>query len=145
MPNIGAVLKQEIQRLSKRESKAQTESLRKASVVYRRQISAMRAQISALEKQVAALQRLVGKAKGPELAVAEESAARLIRASAIRAMRARLGLTAAEFAKLAGVSGQSVYNWEHEKTHPQGKQLAALLELKAIGRREARGRLDRGA
>ena len=60
MPNIGAVLKQEIARLSRREIRGQVEATRKASAQYRRHIATLRRQIATLERQMALLQRRVG-------------------------------------------------------------------------------------
>jgi DNA-binding transcriptional regulator YiaG len=142
MPNIGAVLKQEIQRLSARESRIQTESLRRAATAHRKQMSKMRAQMAALESQLASLQKSLKAATRATAAPEKPSkAVRPMRAAAIRAMRARLGITAAQLAKLVGVSDQSIYNWEHEKAKPMAAQAAALLALKVLGKRQVRERL----
>jgi DNA-binding XRE family transcriptional regulator/uncharacterized coiled-coil protein SlyX len=145
MPNIGALLKQEIQRLAARVSKSQTEALRRAAAAQRKQIAKLRAQIAALEKQAASFKKSV-QAASKSIPTPEQPSRKLrpMRAAAVRAMRARLGITASQLAKLVGVSDQSVYNWEHEKVKPKAAQAAALLELKALGKRQVRGRLERG-
>ena len=51
MPNIGAVLKQEIARLSRREIRGQVEATKKASAQYRRHIATLRRQIATLEAE----------------------------------------------------------------------------------------------
>jgi len=37
----------------------------------------------------------------------------------VHAQRKRLGLSAADYAKLIGVSSLTVYNWEHGRTRPR--------------------------
>ena len=41
-----------------------------------------------------------------------------------------------------GVSALTVYNWEHQKSRPQKAQLAALVAIRGIGKREALARLE---
>lgn len=57
MPNIGAVLREEITRLSKRVSRAQVEAIKKASTQQRRQIAALRREVTQLARQVSILAR----------------------------------------------------------------------------------------
>jgi hypothetical protein len=47
IPNIGAVLKHEIARLSRREIRAQVQTTKKASAQYRRHIAALRREVEA--------------------------------------------------------------------------------------------------
>ena len=44
-------------------------------------------------------------------------------AKGLKSQRDRLGLSAAEFGKLIGVSAQSVYNWEGGQTRPRDEQM----------------------
>jgi len=62
-------------------------------------------------------------------------------AKGLRSQRARLGLSADEYAKLVGVSAQSIYNWEHGHATPRPAQVAAIARLRSIGKREARAQL----
>jgi DNA-binding transcriptional regulator YiaG len=141
MPNIGALLKQKIQRLAARVSGSQGESTRRTVIAQRKQIATLRTQVAALEKQVVNLQKGVKATTSPTTPEQPTKAVRRMRASAIRAMRVRLGITASQLAKLLGVSDQSIYNWEHEKASPKTAQAAALLELKGLGKRQVRKRL----
>lgn len=63
-------------------------------------------------------------------------------AKGLRSLRARLGLSAAQLATLLSVSEQSVYNWETKKTMPRQEQLAAIIALRGVGKRDAHSRLD---
>jgi hypothetical protein len=57
MPNIGSVLKEEIVRLSRKESRSQVDSTKKATFQHRRDIAELRRQVAQLERQVALLSR----------------------------------------------------------------------------------------
>lgn len=143
MPNIGVVLKDEITRLAKKVLKTQVAPLQASAAAHRRHIAAMKRQISALEKEVARL-RKAAPGRAPAAASDEDSGQPPLRfqAKGLRSLRARLGLSAEEFGKLAGVSGQSVYNWEAEKTVPRRAQLQSLSRLRGLGKREVRKMLD---
>lgn len=142
MPNIGAVLKVEIQRLAARQIRQQTQSLKRSAGTQRKQTAALRVQIGELQKQIAGLQKsFKATMRAMPTPQAPAKPARPMRASAIRAMRTRLGITASQLANLVGVTDQSIYNWEHEKAKPKAVQAAALLELKGLGKRQVHERL----
>lgn len=142
MPNIGTVLKQEIARLSRRESRSQIDPTRKATAQHRRDLALLKRQVAQLERQVKYLsKRTFGNAPA---APADESVKRVrFVAKGLRAQRIRLGLSAQDYGKLVGVSAQSIYNWESESTRPGGRQLLKLSALREIGKREAAARLER--
>ena len=146
MPNIGAVLKQEIARLSRREIRGQVEATRKASAQYLRHIATLRRQIATLERQMALLQRRVGNgsaAAGGSAGSTSEGAPKLrFVAKGLKAQRARLGLSAVDYARLVGVSPQSIYNWEQGHTSPRPAQVAIIAQLRSLGKREAQARLE---
>ena len=139
MPNIGAVLKQEIARLSRREIRSEVEATRKASAQYRHHIAALRRQVAALEREVAILSRRV-RERAPAAASEGQAKFRFV-AKGLRSQRNRLGLSADEYARLVGVSAQSIYNWERGHATPRPAQVAAIAQLRGIGKREARSRL----
>lgn len=141
MANIGTVLREEISRLSRRESRSLVDPTKKTTAQHRRDIAALKRQVGLLERQLKLLSRKVLGA--PAAASSEPTAARRVRfvAKGLRSQRNRLGLSATEFGKLMGVSAQSIYNWEHEVAHPRSEQLAKLAALRGIGKREAAERL----
>jgi predicted transcriptional regulator len=146
MPNIGSMLRQEITRLSRRELRGEMQATKKASTQYRHHIAALRRQLSALERQVATLQRRVADGhRGAATASPEDGGPKLrFAASRLRAQRTRHGLTAGEYAKLLGVSEQTVYNWEHGTHRPGHDRLAVIAELRGLGKRAVQARLDDG-
>lgn len=142
MPNIAAVLKTEIARIARKEVRSQTEELRKSSAQYRSHIAALRKRIDQLERQL----KRVGKSAGRSAPAAAESeddqgTSRRFSAARLAAQRRKLGLSAADFATLLGVSGQSVYKWEHGESRPRARQLEAIAAVRGIGKREAAARL----
>jgi len=61
---------------------------------------------------------------------------------ALRSQRQRLGLSAANYGKLIGVTGQTIYSWEQETSRPRKHQFASIAALRHIGKREAQARLE---
>jgi len=141
MPNIASVLKQEIARVARRETRSQIERLRKLSAQQRRGIAGLKRDIAALERSVALLARSAGRSA---VDAANGSASKRARFSpkGIRSLRQRLGLSAENFARLIEVSSQSVYNWERKITRPRDAQLKALNDLRGLGKRDVKTRLD---
>ena len=141
MPNIGSVLKEEIIRLSRRESRNQIDPTKKATIRQRREVAELKRQVAHLARRVAFLSR---KTLGAPAAVPAGDNGKAARFSAkgLRVQRERLGLSADDFGRLLGVSAQSIYNWEHEKARPRAEQLAKVAMLRGIGKREAKARLD---
>ena len=62
-------------------------------------------------------------------------------AKGLRSQRKRLGLSAANYGKLIGVTGQTIYSWEGETSRPRKQQFAPIAALRHIGKREALARL----
>ena len=141
MPNIATVLKEEVLRLARREVRRQTRPLRKASAQYRRDIAAMKRQVSELQRKVAPLERRVVKDVSLDAAPA---AAELVRftAGGLRSQRSRLGLSATDYGKLIGVTGQTIYSWERQSSRPRKQQVARIAALRHVGKKEARASLE---
>src|SRR5215218_1958713 len=144
MPNIAAVLKDEIARIARKEVRSQTEDFKKSSAQYRAHIAALRRRVDELERQLKRVGKSTGRSSAPA-AEEDDSDGRQRRFSATRlaAQRRKLGLSAADFAALLGVSGQSVYKWEHGESRPRAPQLEAIAALRGVGKREAAARLEK--
>lgn len=142
MPDIATALKAEIQRIARKEIRVQTEAIRKASTLHRREIAALKRQVKTLEQS----NRALGKAPRartvavPDTATGNASALRWS-AKRFQTHRTRLGLSAEALGKLLGVSGQSVYNWEQQKATPRPEQLRAIATLRTMSRRRAQAAL----
>ncbi len=142
MPNIAAVLKEEIRRLARREVRQQISKTRRAAAQHRREIARLKRQLLLQERKLRALEAREGmdKAAGTEADNGIPPGTRFSPRS-VRAQRKRLKLSAQQFARLLGVSPQTVYLWEQGKSRPRRSQLAALVAVRSIGRREALRRL----
>jgi len=145
MPNIAAVLKDEIARIARKEVRVQTEEFKKSSAQYRAHIAALRRRVDDLERQLKRVGKSAARSSAGGEGEDEDSSGTPRRFSPTRlaSQRQKLGLSAAEFAALIGVSGQSVYKWEHGESRPRARQLEAIAELRGIGKREAAARLEK--
>jgi DNA-binding transcriptional regulator YiaG len=141
MANIASMLKDEISRISRKESRRLVEPLKKQLAGQRKAIVDLKRRNAQLERELAA----VGRNGSKPAAAAEEAGQdeRLPRfsASGLKAQRARLGLSAGDMGRLIGVSAQSVYNWEQGKARPRVAQLQQIAALRGIGKREVEKRL----
>lgn len=143
MPNLVAVLKEEISRLARKELKNEIEALRKASSHYRSEIAALKKRLAEQERQTKLLLKQTRRSTRdqPEEGTGDASKLRF-RADGFKTMRARLGLSAEAMGKLLGVSGQSIYLWETGRTAPRAKVLAAIAGLRGKGKREINQMLE---
>jgi len=137
MPNVASVLKDEITRISRKEMRRETSSLKRSSTIHRSEIAALKRRVQELERQLRRASREGQPAVPP--AANEDSVAPGTRFSArsIAAQRKRLGLSAVECGLLIGASAQSIYNWEEGKARPRAQHLPAIFALRNLGRREA--------
>ena len=143
MPNLAVVLKEEIRRLAKREIKASTSSTKGAVAQYRRDIAKLKREMRSQAKEIAFLKTQERKRLGqPQVKDEEELEGVRHSARSVQAQRKRLKLSAADFGKLVGVSGLTVYSWEHGKRRPRKERLAALVAVREMGRREALAKLE---
>lgn len=141
MPNIGILLKGEISRLCKREIRKELASVRKTSATYRHDIAALKRQMATLQRKTGSLEKRANVAGEKKPATLPDRPVRFV-AKGLRSLRSRLGLSAPQLALLLGVSEQSVYNWETKKATPRKEQLAEIIAMRGIGKREAQQRLE---
>jgi DNA-binding transcriptional regulator YiaG len=140
MVNLNTVLNDRIARIARKEIKSQTGTTRKAAVRYRSDIAALKRQVQQLTKRLAMMERQAPKAT-EEIPNEVPEGVRYGPRTA-KALRARLGLSAKDFGRLVGVAGLTVYHWESGKARPRDAQLARLVAIRKIGRREALRRLE---
>ena len=141
MPNIAVVLKDEIRRLAKKEIKSNTSSTKGAVAQFRRDIAKLKRLVKAQEKEITFLKAQEQKRIGQPQANGQEEVDRVRHsARSVQAQRKRLKLSAADFGKLVGVSGLTIYSWEHGRRRPRKEKLAALVVVRENG--EARGAVE---
>jgi DNA-binding transcriptional regulator YiaG len=145
MSNVAKILKAEIVRISRKEVKTALGEIGKSHTGLKKIVAGLKQRVASLEKENKRLVAETRKQK-PESAQKppqEQEKAR-ITSKGIRSLRSRLRLTQADFAKLVGATTHAVYLWE-KKEGPlrlRDKTKAALLSIRGLGAREARGKLD---
>jgi DNA-binding transcriptional regulator YiaG len=134
MSSLGNVLKAEIIRLARKELRKEVGPVRSHAAALRRDLAAIKRQLAAAQRQIRVLER---KAPSAAPAAARSAAGKSTRfvAKGLRSLRKRLGLSAAELARIIGVSEQSVYNWEAKKAVPRQRQVEAIAALRGLGKR----------
>ena len=134
MSTFANQFKSEIARISKKEVRTETSTLKKTSAQYRSEIAALKRRLAALESIVG---KLSNQAKKEVKAVEPETKEDLrFRVSGFANLRKKLGITAREMGALLGVSDQSVYKWEQGKAKPRASQLNAIAAVRKLGKRE---------
>ncbi len=142
MPSdLSRALKEEIERVARKLIRSETRALKSAGARHRADIAELKRTVKTLEKKLALLEKQEKRrmTARPSLELAEGarfSPARLKR------HRERLGLSAADYAILVGVHQITIYNWEQGKSRPRKEQLAALVAVRSLGKREAQMRLE---
>lgn len=141
MPNIASVLKEEIARVARKESRGDNQKLKKSSAQYRTDIAALKRRVLALEKLVARLGKSGRRAAAPAESDSEPSSRLRFSAKGLGSQRKRLGLSAAEAGAIIGVSGQSIYKWEDGKARPRASQLPGIASLRGMSKKQAAAKL----
>ena len=146
MPDVARVLREEVQRLAKRQVKAGLAPIKRDTVRLKKNVADLRRELTALTRTGRELlARVTAVVATRQTEVATERAATLRPTSkSLARLRRRLGLTQVEFGSLLGVSGQAVLNWERKgsRVRMRSANLAALAGIQRIGKREARRRLE---
>jgi DNA-binding transcriptional regulator YiaG len=129
-------LKDEIRRLAKREAKAEVAKAQKAATQYRAEVAKLKRQLRQREREIRLLRKHTTQQP-------EEDPLAGVRFSArsVRSQRNRLGLSIEDYAKLVGVAPLTLRHWEDGTSRPRRSQLAALVTVRNIGKREALARL----
>jgi len=140
--NLAGILKDAMRRLARKEIRAETGKTKQAVAQYRRDIARLKREVQAQRKEIAFLKAQEQRRLG--MVQTSEAPPEKVRFSArsVKAQRKRLKLSAADYGKLVGVSGLSIYHWELGKARPRKAQLASLAAVRGIGKREAMAKLE---
>lgn len=144
MPDVSSVLKTEITRVARKAMKSELDTLRRACAGYRKDIAELKRIVLALQRGQKSARVGAAKLRTPSEAEDADGGGSRVRFSAkgLKTLRTKLGLSAAELGRLAGTSGQSIYNWENGKNAPRQQQAQKLAALRTLGKREAKVRLE---
>ena len=133
MPNIAHLLKAEIARVARKQVRTETQALKRTLSRQRAEIVALKRQLATLGKELRQARKQVPRAS---MAVSEATTALRFNAKGLASHRRRLALSAADFGRLIGTSGQSVYLWESGRARPRASHLAAIAAVRAMGKRD---------
>jgi len=145
MVSFGAVFNDQIRRVARRELR----DLKRLVAQQRRAIAAIKREGRSLVRQVKSLEKSLASVRnsGPVVAASAETGdlkGFRFRADGFKSHRLKLGLSAADYGKLLGVSELSVYKWESGKARPRKGYHAAIATVRGLGKREALARLGVG-
>ncbi len=141
MPNLQSVLRQEIQRLARKEIRSELAATKKAVAQHRREIAELKRRNKALERAVSDLQSREAKRLKAEPVKAEPPRGTRFSVRSLKAQRRKSGLSQKDYARLVGVSQMTIYRWGRGRAKPGGKHLATLVSLRGIDKQEAQKRL----
>jgi DNA-binding transcriptional regulator YiaG len=142
MSNVATAIRDEIKRVARRAIKSETEVLRRSSAQYRRDIARLKRELAAAQRKIALLESITKKHRERVVETPEATNGKRFSPKWLQAHRARLGISAAEYGQLIGVSGQTVYLWEQGKSRPRAKAFARWVEVRGLGKRAALARLS---
>jgi len=141
MSTLAIALKDEIRRLARKEIRAQTGKHARAVAQYRREIARLKRQQRDHEKKIALLAAQAREPQNGKPISLDENGKLRFSSRSVRAQRRKTGLSAADYAKLIGVSPLTIYNWEHNKSRPRKEQFKTLVAIRNLGKREALAKL----
>ena len=143
MPNVMGVLRAEIRRLARKETRDEIRALRKMLTAMRRRLAEARKRMDSFERT--AKQAIAKRAAGAVAAAgARAESGRQVRFSPtwLRTHRKRLGLSRKAYGRLVGVSAQSILSWETGRARPRRRVLQLWRDMREKGVRELRGLLE---
>ncbi len=141
MPDIAKVLREEIQRLARKEVKAATAGIQKDNATLKRTAADHKRRLALLESdnkrllaQAKKLRETVVKAPDDEVEKAR------ITPKMIKSIRNRLGLSQATLAEILGLAANTVYLWEQKDgrlTFRNPETKASIVSLRGMTKAEA--------
>ena len=145
MPNVMGVLRAEIRRLARKETRDEIRVLRKQVNAMRRRLAEARRRIDSVERGTRA-----AMAKGAVAAAVVSggvAAGKQVRFSPawVRSHRKKLRLSRQKYGKLVGVTAQTILGWESGRTRPRRNALTVWRTLREKGVRELKAMLDGAA
>jgi len=122
--------------------------VRKPLAALRHDVAELKRTVNALKREVARLRKTAPSVEAAAVVGTSDEGAEMARmrpsGAMVRKLRAKLGVTQAEFAKLAGVSTLSVSKWERTdgRIKLRGHTVAGLGRVRGLSKRTARKELD---
>jgi DNA-binding transcriptional regulator YiaG len=140
MPNLAAVLSDEIRRLSRKEVRSACEPLQTQVRDLKKAMRKQRDTIARLEKQIGQLKTVSAQPADKTLAADNIGTTGKIHLtpSSIKKHRKRLKLSQSELSQLLNVSTNTVVRWEAGTSIPRDAYRPGLAELRTMGIKEVK-------
>ena len=145
MANVAKVLKAEIARISRKESRSAVADIGKSQNNLKKIVADLKRRVASLEKDN---KRLVSESKKQkpisDQPPPDDTVKARLSSKGIRSLRSRLRLTQADFAKLVGTTTHSVYLWERKEgpLKLRDRTRNALLAIRNLAPKEAQEKLE---
>jgi DNA-binding transcriptional regulator YiaG len=134
VPNFAGALKGEIQRLARKEVRANVTPLKKLVAGLRRRVAQQRRLIADLERD---MRRGVKSTRAAVESAAGDAKSQIRFSPAwVKQHRKKLNMSRRVYAKLIGVSAQSIFGWETGRTRPRRGALESWRRIRGMGVRE---------
>jgi DNA-binding transcriptional regulator YiaG len=145
MSKMAEVLKEEITRLARKETKRTVVPLARGLTGVRRGLSKILQSLAALEKKVdrqSALQKatLGGQMPSPAIAEGEQPKMRLS-SRLLKKLRKRLKISQGQLARLLAVSQPAVASWEQGRARPREATRLGIVTLRTLSPAQVREKL----
>ena len=138
MADIKQVFNDEVRRLARKEVKFAVVPLLKLVAEQKQMIRELKRELAAVKKDMPVKEEPV---QIIEVDSEDDKKYRLNAAGIIR-IRTKLELTQGKFAALLGVSTHTVSMWELDKVSPRANMKKRICQLRAMGKRELKKRLE---
>lgn len=133
--NIGTMLRAEIKRVATRIARDEVAGLRKTVGAHRHEIAKLKRKNLELERALRGLSR-TAKPAGEKTSRGSGAGLSRVRFSPawLKALRKRFGISAEDFGRLIGKSGQSIYNLEQGKYPAKPEVAERIASLRGLGK-----------
>ncbi len=138
MTLIAIDLKPIVERQSRKHLKQYTSLLKKEVTAWKKEVASLQQQVSSLRRALEQFESRGGAAHEKPSSVFQPFSP-----EQLCAHRAKLGLSAQDYAILAGVSALSIYKWESGKTRPVPVKRSLLAEVQRLNKSAALERLEK--
>lgn len=140
------VLRAEIRRLARKETKQELGAIKKQLTMLRRRLTEWNRRVQGLETRARQLMKNAAAPRRGGAAGDDGAGGKQIRFSAawVRAHRKKLKMSRQLYARLVGVSAQTIMGWEAGRTRPRRAALRNWRAIRAKGVRELRAMLGGG-
>jgi DNA-binding transcriptional regulator YiaG len=144
MPNIAKVLKDEIARISKHEAKIAVSKPLKTGIANKKAMVDIKRRLIQIEKSLNGIQKAMQSCSSQAPAIESEGKKEWLSGRGIKALRRKMRVSQAQFAKLIGMNPIAVVRWEKQRgklVFKKSDTLGKILALRGVGVREAQDRL----